>query len=105
MTITSTSTNSIAQNDTVKQYPFEGGGGLTVPGFTRAIGDNSSIPSRGYSVSGGMHIPGADSKSQKPWVGSGGDCRGAAGLLNLTTRKKSAFRYELALAWRWWYGV
>jgi len=30
---------------------------------------------------------------------------GAAGLLNLTTRKKSAFGYKLALAWRWCCGV
>ncbi len=68
MTIASTNTNRIPQPTEVKQYPFEGRDGLTVPGSTRAIGDNSSIPSRGYSVSG------ADSKSQKPCGGQGWDC-------------------------------
>ncbi len=50
------------------EYPLKGRGGSAVPGSTRAIGDSSSIPFRGYPVSG------ADSKSQKPWVGQGGDC-------------------------------
>jgi len=64
----STSTKSIAQPTGVKQYPLKGRGGLTVPGSTRAIGEDSSIPFRGYSVTG------ADSQSQEPWVGQGGDC-------------------------------
>jgi len=50
------------------QYPLKGRDGLTVPGSTRAIGESSSTPFRGYSISG------AGGKSQEPCGGQGRDC-------------------------------
>lgn len=77
-----------------KGYPFEGLGEPTVSGQARAIGgDSLPIPSRGYPFLG---RPGSGSRSSlEPWVGLGVDCRGVVGLLNLTTRRKSAAACEV----------